>query len=382
VGEVHLERLMGRNGVDPASWDRQDDAVVADVAEGEVTVWARRRGQGVNPSPAGYCTIMKTADVSETFASSSRSAYRTRLAVAAVAAAALAVPTAAAAPASAAPTTTVVAVQRHYRPAEVALPAGLRPEGITSGPGHTSKVLLPGATGRQIRGLYFDRRTGLIWAAGNVGTEAHVWAVSSRTGKVVQDTVVPGAVFLNDLVVTRKAVWVTDSRRDRLTVIRLSHHGRPTGKAPTFLALTGAWPAGDGTAINANGIRQLPDGSAILNNSRVGGLWRVDPKTGHTHRIPVSGGPGIVGGDGLELRGATLYNVRGSGPNQVSVLRLRHDDSEWTARWRTALTDARLDVPTTATLSGGTLWAVNARFGTPNPDTAAYWITPLGGHRR
>ena len=280
---------------------------------------------------------------------------------------------------------------------EVTLPDGLRPEGITSGPGWryyvgsladgrivtgdlrrgTSEVLLPGETGRQIRGLYHDDRSRLVWAAGNVGTVAHVWAVDSRSGEVVQDTVVPGAVFLNDLVVTRNAVWVTDSRVDRLTVIPLGRGGQPTGQDPTFLTLTGEWPAGDGEAINANGIRQLPDGSAVLNNSRVGGLWRVDPLTGVVTAIPVTGGPGITGGDGLELRGTRLHNVRGSGPAEVSVLRLHRTRDGWTARWRGALTDPRLDVPSTATIVGRTLWVVNARFGVASPESADYWVTPL-----
>jgi hypothetical protein len=41
------------------------------------------------------------------------------------------------------------------------------------------------------------------------------------------------------------------------------------------------------------------------------------------------------------------------------------------------ITDPGLDVPTTATVAAGRLWAVNARFGTgPTPDTK-YWITQL-----
>ncbi|HET7397083.1 MAG TPA: hypothetical protein VFJ94_01075 [Intrasporangium sp.] len=134
-------------------------------------------------------------------------------------------------------------------PETVSLPAGFRPEGITSGPGLTFYVgsvadgriatgslrtgavrnLLPGATGRSLRGLFWDRRTGLVWAVGSVGDVGHVWAVNGRSGAVVSDTVVPGAKFLNDLVVTRDRVWVTDSMVDRLTWIRLGPRGRPTG---------------------------------------------------------------------------------------------------------------------------------------------------------
>jgi hypothetical protein len=283
-------------------------------------------------------------------------------------------------------------------PKTVDLPDGIRPEGITSGPGTrfyvgsladgrivagnlrdgTSTVLLEGATGRQLRGLYWDRRTRLVWAAGNVGDVAHVYAVSSRSGEVVQDTVVPGAVFLNDLVVSDRAVWVTDSRVDRLTRISLHRHGWPTGESPEFVRLRGAWPRFDGSAINANGIRRLRDGSLVLNNSRVGGLWRVDLRDAVTTRIPVLGGPRITGGDGLELDRDVLYNVRGTGQKEVSVLRLAHHaDGTWSAKWVKALTDSTLDVPSTATTAGGWLWAVNARFGVASPEKARYWVTRL-----
>ena len=279
-------------------------------------------------------------------------------------------------------------------PETVPLPEGIRPEGITSGPGttyyvgsladgrivtgdlldQTSRVLLPGQTGRAVRGLLWDSRSNLVWAAGNEGAQAHVYAVDAGSGAIVSDTLVEDGKFLNDLVVTDDAVWVTDSRVDQLTRIAVGPDGSPTG-AVTFVALVGAWPAGDGAAINANGIRELADGSLVLNNTRAGGLWQVDPGTGTTSQIPVSGGPGIVGGDGLELDGTTLYNVRGSGPNQVAVLRLARSDSGWQAKWLGARTDETLDVPTTATVAGGWLWTVNARFTTPG--ATEFWITRL-----
>lgn len=284
-------------------------------------------------------------------------------------------------------------------PETVALPDGLRPEGITSGPGTrfyvgsladgrivagdlltgASSTLWAGSAGRALRGLFWDSRTNLVWAAGNVGDEGHVWAVDGTTGAVASDTVVPGAEFLNDLVVEGDTVWVTDSRivPDRLTAIALTAGGAPTGAAPTFVPLGGAWPQGDGEAVNANGIRALPGGTLLLNNSRAGGLWEVDPMTGDTSEIPVSGGPGLTGGDGLLLDGDTVYNVRGSGPAEVSVLELVPVGNAWAARWRGARTDETLHVPSTATLAGGWLWAVNARFGVPSPGTAPYWITRL-----
>jgi hypothetical protein len=91
----------------------------------------------------------------------------------------------------------------------------------------------------------------------------------------------------------------------------------------------------------------------------------------------VVGGPGITGGDGLERSGRTLYVVRGSGRQEVSVLKLRHDRNGWTAYWTGRLTSPALDVPSTATLVGRTLWAVNARFGVADPATADFAVIPL-----
>jgi hypothetical protein len=281
-------------------------------------------------------------------------------------------------------------------PDTVRLPNGLRPEGITSGPGTRyyvgsladgrivtgdfarggQRTLLPGATGRQLRGLRWDGRTGLVWAVGNVGTVAHVWAVDARKGTVVADVVVPGGGFLNDLDIAGRTVWVTDSRVDRLTAIDLDKRGRPTSAAPRFVTLGGDWPGYDGTNIAANGIR-VTGGTALLDHSSAGGLWAADPRTGRVREVPVLGGPGIVAGDGLELKGSTLWVVRGSGQAEVSVLSLDCGRRGWSARWRGALTDESLDVPSTATYSGGALWAVNARFGVASPETASYWVTRL-----
>jgi len=280
----------------------------------------------------------------------------------------------------------------------VPLPIGLRPEGITSGPGTTyyvgslangriitgdltgggNRVLLPGASGRSLRGLFHDDRTGIVWAVGNVGPRAHVYAVNRLTGRIIQDTIVPGGKFLNDVVATGDSLWVTDSYVDRLTRIPLKRGGGVSGAPAEFVALSGQWPAFDGSAINANGIRALSNGSLILNNSRVGGLWDVRPATGLTTEILVNGGPPVISGDGLELLGNTAFNVRGPGGNAVSILRLKKSGGRWSATSEGTLTDPTLDVPSTATFAGGSLWAVNARFANPSPSTASYSITRLG----
>gem|GEM_PF-1232707 len=281
-------------------------------------------------------------------------------------------------------------------PASVALPNGFRPEGVTTGPGTTfyagsvsdgriwrgdlrtgaGSLLLPAVTGRSLRGMQFDKHTGLLWVVGSEGTTAKVWALNARSGATVATYTVPDGKFLNDLVVTRGAVWVTDSSVDRLTRIALTDDRGPGTAEPTFVPITGAWPTP--TGFRANGIRQLRDGKLVLDNSTAGGLYAVDPTTGVAAVIPVTGGPGITGGDGLELRGKTLYVVRGSGMAEVSVLKLKREDGAWRATWLRALSAAgQLDVPSTGTLAAGALYVVNARFGTANPNTATYSVTRL-----
>lgn len=282
-------------------------------------------------------------------------------------------------------------------PATIALPDGIQPEGITSAGstywvgslndgriiagdlrGNTpARVLLPGVTGRQVRGLAYDARTNLLWAAGNVGTVAHVYAVDTQSGRIVRDTVVPGGVFLNDLVVTPTAVWVTDSRVKRLTKLTLTASGQPTAVTPAFLTLRGAWPGQEAAGNASNGIRVIDDNRVILDHSGVGGLWAVDLRSGVATAVPVKGGPAITGGDGLERRGATLWVVRGVDNASVSQLRLTVTASAVTATYQRTLTAPSLDVPSTATFAAGALFAVNARFGVASPATATYAITQL-----
>ncbi len=276
----------------------------------------------------------------------------------------------------------------------VGLPDGFRPEGIASA-GRTffsgsladgriwrgdlitgrGAVLLAGVPGRALRGMQVDPRTGLLWVAGNDRTTGIVLAVDTRTGAVVRRVEVPGAVFPNDLVVTRRAVWVTDSRVDRLTAVPLDRRGRPADAPLRTVPLTGEWPTPEG--LRANGIRALPDGTLVINNSTAGGLYAVDPRTGVVRRIALSGSPAVVAGDGLELLGNRLYVVRGSGRSEVSVVKLQRTPSGWTGTVTGVIGDPRLDVPSTATIALGRLWTVNARFGVADPASATFTAVAL-----
>jgi hypothetical protein len=124
---------------------------------------------------------------------------------------------------------------------------------------------------------------------------------------------------------------------------------------------------------NLNGI-VAKSGVLIVAKSDTGQLFRVDPATGIAKEIDLGDTPPLINADGLELRGHLLYVVRNN-DNVVAVVRLGSQLATGTVLGN--ITDPGLDVPTTATVAAGRLWAVNARFGTgPTPDTE-YWITQL-----
>jgi sugar lactone lactonase YvrE len=275
-------------------------------------------------------------------------------------------------------------------PSQIDLPNGWQPEGITAGRGTTfyvgsiaggaiwkgnfgtgsGRVLVPAVTGQVTAGVEYDWRKGRIWVAG--GPTGDVRVYNAGSGKLLETYHFTSATppFLNDLVVTRKAVYVTDSFNQQLDVIPLGRHGKlPTPDKAYSLPLTG--DIHYATGFNANGI-VARSGWLILVQSNTGKLFRVDAGTGVARAIDL-GGYSALNGDGLERHGRTLYVVRNS--NVVAVFRLG-------ARLESAallgeLTSPGLDVPTTAAFSLGHLWVVNARFTTPPTPTTPYWITRL-----
>lgn len=277
-----------------------------------------------------------------------------------------------------------------HRLKAIALPDGLRPEGITSDGGSTfyvgsladgrvvtgslrtgaTEVLVRGADGRMAVGTLFDRRNDRIWVAG--GDTGAVTAYDASSGRQLGRWVTPGSVFLNDLTITRNAVYVTDTGMARLVVVPLGPGGElPDADGATTLPLGGDMPFSP-SGSNGNGIRALDEGMLLVVHSGTGGLFLVDPETGDTRQVQVTGGT-LTGGDGLELGDGHLFVVRGTDDASVTVLRL--DAAEATARVERVLRDPAFDVPSTAAFAAGRLWVVNARFDTTPTPTTPYSIT-------
>jgi len=129
--------------------------------------------------------------------------------------------------------------------------------------------------------------------------------------------------------------------------------------------------------FNANGIAQTPNRKALLVvNSMTGFLFRVDPETGVATQVDL-GGASLTNGDGLLVRGRTLYVVRNL-LNQVAVIKLNASGTR--GRLVDTLTSPDFDVPTTVAAFGNSLYLPNARFTTPPTPNTTYWITRIDRH--
>lgn len=274
--------------------------------------------------------------------------------------------------------------------AVIPLPRGFTPEGITAGRGQTLYVgslstgaiwrgdarrgegalLVPAQAGRILVGLAYDRRGHRIFAAGGPTGQAHVF--DAATGRVLAtyQLAPAGQAFVNDVVVLRDAVYLTDSFRPVLYRIPLGAGGGLPASAAAVqtIPLGGEWTQVAGQ-FNANGIVALPNARTLLVvNSTTGALFRVDPSTGRATRLALAGGATVPGGDGLVRRGRHLYVVQGQ-LNRVSVVRLGADRASGAIE-RT-ITSPEFRIPTTAALVANALYVVNGRFDVAPPPAPA-----------
>jgi sugar lactone lactonase YvrE len=267
-------------------------------------------------------------------------------------------------------------------PETIALPNGWQPEGIAVGRGTTFYVgsiptgaiyrgnlrtgdgarFVQGGSDRAAIGLDFDR--GRLFVAGGPTGKGFVYDV--RNGALVRELQLAtgsGATFVNDVVVTKRAAWFTDSNRAVLYRLPLAKNGAPAAAAQA-VPLTGDFQLEAG--FNLNGIDATPDGKTlVVVQSGTGKLFRVT-SAGVTTEIDL-GGDTVMNGDGILLQGRTLYVVRNQ-DNQIAVVQLGKGFAS--GRLTRTITDPDFDVPTTIGRLGKRLYAVNARFGTtPTPST-------------
>ena len=275
-------------------------------------------------------------------------------------------------------------------PDRIELPNGFQPEGIAIGPRATAYLgslangdiyavnlrtgngsVISKGPGSPSVGLKIDNRGHLFVAGGPSGTGR---VIDVRTGNIIQTYQFTAApTFVNDVVLTRTVAWFTDSQRAQLYGVPRGAGGAPGDPAEVItLPLTGDWVQRPG--FNANGIAQTPNRRALLVvNSTTGSLFRVDPDTGEATKVDL-GTTLLTNGDGLLVRGLTLYVVQNQ-LNQVAVIKLNAAGTS--GQLVNTLTSDDFDFPTTVAAHGNSLYLPNARFTTPPTPDTPYWITRI-----
>ncbi|MEU2032660.1 superoxide dismutase [Nocardia amamiensis] len=209
----------------------------------------------------------------------------------------------------------------------IALPGGITPEGIATGPGPYAYVS-DFTSGRIYRadlrtgegeiisddpqatlstGLKTDRY-GRLFACG--GLEGYARVIDTATGEVLARYQLgeAGTSLINDVLLTDDVAYLTDSRQQALHTLPLHGKDLPSPDEATTVPITGDFTYTAGQ--NANGITRTPNGMALLIvQSDTGRLFRVDPRTGHSTQVDL-GGETLVFGDGMYLHDTTLYVVQ------------------------------------------------------------------------
>jgi hypothetical protein len=271
-------------------------------------------------------------------------------------------------------------------PETIALPNGWRPEGIATGSRGTlfvgsiptgavwaadprtgqGAVRVPAHPGRAAIGLKTGERDRL-WVAGGPTGEGYVY--NGRTGAdIAKFRLAPDGVtdtFINDVVLTNRGAFFTDSRQALLYNV--------TGKGEVRrIPLTGEMVMQPGN--NANGIAVVK-GKLVIVQSSAGKLFTVS-RSGVTDEITLTGGDGNVArGDGLLVHKGRLLVVQNT-LNKIAVIKVGRRVQS--GRITGYITDPDFDVPTTLTESRGELYAPNARFTTPATPDTTYNVVKVG----
>ena len=229
----------------------------------------------------------------------------------------------------------------------------------------TAELFIDTPAGRMAAGMKVDVAHHLLFVAGGFTGQAYVYDLGTGATVASYQFATPPATVINDVAVTRRGAWFTDSVQAQLYFVPVSRAGVP---APTFRTLGLSGPAAalspvSGT-VNLNGIQATANGKTlIVAHSANGQLYTVDPRTGASATIAGVSVPEV---DGILLEGRRLWAVQNT--NQVTRIRLgRHLRSGVVDK---VITSDLFQTPSTAARFGRRLGVVNAKFDTGIPPTA------------
>ena len=274
---------------------------------------------------------------------------------------------------------------------------GVLPEGMGMGP-HGTFFVTSSGTGAVYQGRLDRPQMSVFAPAGSAGRSSALGVHTDRTGRVfvagstALDVYNPdgrllahrpapagsvGPASLNDLVITRDAVYVTDFANP--VILRAPLRGGRVGVLQPWLDLTTVEPGLPAAYWFLNGIVASADQNTLLVSSQgLEALLRVDVNRRRASVVDLGGGS--FAADGLELHGRTLYAVLNYDPpagQGVYVAQL--DAGLRRGRVVAAVTDqfAPFDSPTTLARDGrGRILVVNSQLDHP-PGAPPYTVTAV-----
>jgi sugar lactone lactonase YvrE len=266
-------------------------------------------------------------------------------------------------------------------PRVIVLPGASSAEGIAAGRGDTfyagdlfrgdifrgdfrrgtAELFIDAPDGRGAVGMAVHLARGLLFVAGGFTGQAYVYDIRTGATAATYQLGNPPATLINDVAVTKRGAWFTDSSQAKLYFVPVSRAGVPGPFETLMLRGSAADTSGE---FNLNGIQATPSGKAlIVAHSAKGELYRVDPNTGDSAPIAGVSVPTV---DGIVLEGRRLWAVQND--NHVTRLRLspRLDSGEI----EKVITSDLFQVPSTAARYRRWLAVVNAKFDTGFPPRA------------
>ena len=240
------------------------------------------------------------------------------------------------------------------------------------------ELFLPGEEdGRmQALGMTLDDERRLYVAGGFFG---NVFIYDTSSGELVRSfgTQEGAGSLLNDVTVNPRSgdAYVTDSLRPIIWRVPAEEvtNDSPEGQLDRWLVLTGTdveyMDDGDpdnfsAQDVNLNGIVATPDGRYLLTvQTNTGKLYRIDTRTKQVTEIDL-GDVTLINGDGLVLKGHTVYVVRNEDDLITEVL-LNGLFTSGRVKGDTTVPSPdpeEGDFPTTGALVRGRLLVVNSQF--------------------
>jgi sugar lactone lactonase YvrE len=237
-------------------------------------------------------------------------------------------------------------------------------------------------------GMRVDDRTNYLFVAGCFYGNASVF--DANTGALLMEYQLNNSGefgIVNDLTITKDAVFFTDSFRPVVYQLPLSRNGEIPDDifAATEIPLPPEFLNTDPFCCTGNGIVSTPDGKTlIIGHSNLARLYVMDVATGDVSQVMVDGPlSGFL--DGLAMEGSTVYVMTPydfPGPpvsvDRIQVVEL--DKDYLTGTLVDTITDPEdLDGVASGAIFGGSLYVNNARYAAPfppPPDTP-FWVTKI-----